>query len=166
MKCYQCTTVTNPACGDPFGGNDTLIECPISSAFIGSFEPSVCRKLKQTSQWRVKVMIKLIFDACLTFSWRRRESHKIMWVSQQNRLNKRWHQIMFQGRVHKLHKFFILWLHWRWMQHGQLSLYKWCPNYSDSICCRCKHFQLKCTIINQSDQLTTTNINWLPCENI
>jgi hypothetical protein len=52
LKCHVCSSLDNPACGDPFTGNDTLVECPISPPIIGEFKPTICRKLKQSSRFR------------------------------------------------------------------------------------------------------------------
>jgi hypothetical protein len=51
LKCHVCSSLDNSACGDPFTGNGTLVECPISPPIIGKMEPTVCRKLKQSSRF-------------------------------------------------------------------------------------------------------------------
>ncbi|CAG9806055.1 unnamed protein product [Chironomus riparius] len=44
IKCYQCTSLNNTACGDPFYALNTLSEC----SDLGTREAILCRKLRQT----------------------------------------------------------------------------------------------------------------------
>ncbi|XP_070501252.1 UPAR/Ly6 domain-containing protein crok-like [Chironomus tepperi] len=44
IKCYQCTSLNNTGCADPFDAKNTLAECPD----LGTREAILCRKLRQT----------------------------------------------------------------------------------------------------------------------
>lgn len=44
IKCFECSSLEIPGCGDPFYANSTLKECPV----LYGNEPKMCRKLRQT----------------------------------------------------------------------------------------------------------------------
>lgn len=46
LQCYQCTSINNTLCGDPFGAEETLYDCPV----IEEREPELCRKLRQVGK--------------------------------------------------------------------------------------------------------------------
>lgn len=53
LQCYQCTSLNNTKCADPFSANDTFSECPPPPEHISQnyTEAQLCRKLKQTSEF-------------------------------------------------------------------------------------------------------------------
>lgn len=53
LSCYQCTSLNNTKCGDPFKAKDTLKECPENEEHLVHLNVTAalsCRKLKQTSK--------------------------------------------------------------------------------------------------------------------
>jgi hypothetical protein len=50
IKCYQCTSLNNTGCGDPFYAQNTLSDCPS----LGTREAILCRKLRQTGCYKEK----------------------------------------------------------------------------------------------------------------
>lgn len=58
LQCYQCSSINNTKCADPFTAEETLQDCPFAPEHIDNttknhfHEAQLCRKLKQSSESR------------------------------------------------------------------------------------------------------------------
>ena len=116
IKCYQCTSLNNTACGDPFYALNTLSEC----SDLGTREAILCRKLRQTGWYYEKSFIELLIDSKTYFSfsrytkWKNSQNYSIVWIySQYNERTRRW---MFQSIIHSSIIFSLLCLSEWWVQ--------------------------------------------------
>jgi len=59
LKCFECSSLNNTNCSDPFKANDTLVECPPAPEhiqhLIANKDAQLCRKLKQNIDGKIRV---------------------------------------------------------------------------------------------------------------
>lgn len=60
LKCYQCTSVDNKRCDDPFEATETLAECPKYGWGDTASQAIFCRKLRQTIDTPLGKQIRII----------------------------------------------------------------------------------------------------------